>query len=209
MFIPLLPFHQQCASQSAFLVHKTLHSSLPLCARSWNPSTDPVKSAFSNSTSFDSSVDAQEGMPSIVHDRVIKPASVQSAISQDEYKPVIWNAALQVLKQFLESQDAKIPWRALQSLILRNGNSTAPNDHTDGEHGKALTQCRSIKCKCQTFFTSRPESYDPSEEWAKTACDVQFTAMISTFLFCHETATHANVETLLPLSVSIFVRAEH
>src|ERR1700730_13444544 len=98
MLVALLPLHQQSADQSAFLVHETLHSPLPPRPRSWNQSADPVKVAFPNCASFDCRVNPQEGMPSIVHNRLKKPASVQSAVSQDKNEPLIWNATLQVLQ---------------------------------------------------------------------------------------------------------------
>src|SRR5262245_55139870 len=98
MLVALLPLHQQSANQSAFLVHETFHNPLPLRPRSRSPSADPVKVAFSNSPSLDCRVNPQEWMPSIAHNRLKKPASVQSAISQDEDEPLIWNGTLQVLQ---------------------------------------------------------------------------------------------------------------
>src|SRR6266478_1546408 len=126
MLIALLPLHQQGTNQSAFLAGKALYASLPVGPRSWNPSADPVKVAFPSSTCLDPKIDPQERMPSILHNSLKEPASIESAISQDQDLPVSRNTALQVLQQLF-------PIRTPRSLGMRSDhfpgdwNGTASN----------------------------------------------------------------------------------
>jgi hypothetical protein len=54
-----------------------------------------------------------------------------------------------------------------------------------------------------------PQADDPAQEWAETAGDIQFTAVISYFVMRMKTTTRAGVETPFFLSGPTLALAEH